>query len=133
MTEELEELKNIRRELKTIRELTSKYVNAMVDAESEIPEKMRRFTNYAHDLHSMKYLYEELGCPTPEHLNRVLERIDDRYRQILKELHLDGNTFERVRREMAADPENRYYHSRLLFKPKEAVNETGKSNGGGSP
>ena len=32
---------------------------------------------------------------------------------------LDGGTFEKVRREMAQDPENRWDHTRQLTKPKE--------------
>ncbi len=48
-----------------------------------------------------------------------MERCDDRYRQILDEMHKDGGTFERVRREMAKDPLNRWDHTRQLAKPKE--------------
>lgn len=129
MQEILTELNRQSRELKSIRELLATSVSYIVNAESEIPERMRRFTNYAHDLHCMKYMYEELGVACPPHLCRELERVDDRYRQIVKELHLDGGVFEKVRRDMAADPENRYDHTRLLYKPKEVDNEAGKSNG----
>ena len=120
MDEELkDELNRQSRELKTIRELVSSVVFAIRDAESEIPEKMRRFMNYMHDVHDVKYMYEELGHPVPQHLLRELERLDDRYRQLIKELHLDGGTFEKVRREMASDPENRFDHTRLLYPPKK--------------
>lgn len=122
----LTELNRIAREITTIRTLVATAVNHLVNAEAEIPEKMRRFTNYTHDLHCMKYMYEEQGQPAPTHLSRELERADDRYRQVLKELHTDGGVFEKVRREMAADPENRYDHTRLLFK-QEVKNETGTS------
>lgn len=108
------ELKNIRVELKTIRELVNKVVFAIADAESEIPEKMRRFMNYMHDVHDIKFMYEEHGTPVPEYLMREMERLHDRYRQLLKEMHLDGGAFEKVRREMAKDSENRYDHTRLL-------------------
>jgi hypothetical protein len=122
-------LHRIARELVTIRGLCSEAVNDMRNAEAEIPEKMRRFMNYMHDVHDVKYMYEELGHPVPQHLLRELERLDDRYRQILKDLHLDGGTFEKVRREMASDPENRWDHTRLLFSPKqkESPNEAGQS------
>jgi hypothetical protein len=120
-------LERIARELKTIRELQSKFVNDMVLAESEIPEKMRRFMNYMHDAHDVKYMYEELGHAVPPHLLRELERLDDRYRQLLQELHTDTGTFEKVRREMASDPDNKWDHTRLLFKPKEKINATGTS------
>ena len=122
MTEALDSevvLDRIARELKTIRELVSKVVFAISDAESEIPEKMRRYMNYMHDVHDVKYMYEELGQPVPRHILDELERLDDRYRQLIKELHLDGGTFEKVRREMAKDPDNRWDHTRLLYPPKE--------------
>lgn len=112
-------LLRIARELRTIRELVGKVIFAIHDAESEIPEKMRRFMNYMHDIHDIKFMYEELGHPIPQHLARELERCDDRYRQLLEGLHTDGGTFEKVRREMAKDPNNRWDHTRLLTKPKE--------------
>jgi hypothetical protein len=112
-------LERIAREMKTMRELMSKFVNDMVNAESEIPEKMRRFMNYMHDAHDVKYMYEELGHAVPVHLLRELERLDDRYRQLLIEMHTDGGAFEKVRREMAADPENKWDHTRFL--PKTGV------------
>ncbi len=109
----------IARELKDIRELTSFMVNAIRDAESEIPEKMRRFIMYMHDVHDIINLYHENGHPPPQHVLREMERCDDRYRQILDEMHKDGGTFEKVRREMAKDPLNRWDHTRQLAKPKE--------------
>jgi chromosome segregation ATPase len=113
------QLDRIGRELKTIRELVSKLAFAVADAESEIPEKMRRFMNYMHDIHDIKYMYEELGHPVPKHHLRELERCDDRYRQLLTELHLDGGAFDKIRRKMADDPLNRWDHTKLLTKPEE--------------
>lgn len=97
------------------------------DAEAEVPESLRRFANYFHDLHDIKYMYEELGHPTPAYILEELQRLDDRYRQILKMHNTDGGAIEKVRRQMASDPENRWDHTRLLSKPKEATNETGSS------
>jgi len=108
------ELQNIRHELKTIRELASDAVNYIRGAEAEIPEMMRRFMNYMHDVHDIKYMYEEQGQPLPPYILRELERLDDRYRQLLGNLHKDGNTFEKVRRDMAGDEENRWDHTRQL-------------------
>jgi hypothetical protein len=113
-------LNRMAREVTTTRELTSKWVYAMIEeAEKEIPEKIRRFMNYYHDVHDVRYMYETLGTTVPPHVNREIERLDDRYRQLLTELHTDGGAFEKVRREMAADPANRYDHTRFLDKPKE--------------
>ena len=97
----------IARELVTIRKQMTDVVNAMREAESEVPEKMRRFV-----------MYESHGIPVPTHLHREMERCDDRYRQLLEGLHLDGGAFEKVRREMAKDPANRWDHTRALSAPK---------------
>lgn len=113
-------LERIARELATIRGLMTTVITYIRDAESEVPEKMRRFMNYMHDLHDIKYMYEELGHCVPAHHLREMERCDDRFRQLLDELHLDGGAFEKVRREMAKDPLNRWDHTRQLAAPKEA-------------
>ena len=110
-------LLRIARELKDIRAQLSSVLFSIKEAESEVPEKMRRFIMYMHDVHDISYLYESRGVPVPEHVMRELERCDDRYRQLLVELHMDGGTFERVRREMASDPLNRWDHTRQLSKP----------------
>lgn len=114
-------LLRIAREMKLVREMMVTVVTYMRDAESEVPEKMRRFIMYMHDVHDISYLYESRGLPVPGHVSRELERCDDRYRQLLVELHMDGGTFEKVRREMAKDPLNRWDHTRLLDKPKEST------------
>jgi len=109
-------LERCSRELTLIRQQMSKVISYIIDAESEIPEKMRRFIMYMHDVHDIVNLYHEMGQEAPQHVRREMERCDDRYRQLLQELHLDGGTFEKVRREMAKDPENRWDHTRLLTK-----------------
>jgi hypothetical protein len=122
------QLDRIAREHKTTRELMSKFVYAMIDnAEAEVPEFMRRFANYMHDIHDIKYMYEDVGVPVPIHVLRECERLDDRYRQLLMKLHTDGGAFEKVRREMAEDPANRWDHTRFLEKPKENGDEARKS------
>jgi hypothetical protein len=80
---------------------------------------MRRFTSYYHDIVHLKGEYLSLGIPAPPHIDREMERCDDRFRQLLIEQHTDGGAFEKVRRVMAEDPENRWDHTRLLSKPKE--------------
>lgn len=112
-------LARIANELKTIRELVSKSNFASQDAESEIPEKMRRFASYYHDIVHIKGEYVTLGLTVPKYIDQEMERCHDRFRQLLDEAHTDGNTFEQVRRQMADDPNNRYDHTRQLSKPKE--------------
>jgi hypothetical protein len=109
-------LKDIRRELATIRELVGKVIYYIGEAESEVTEKMRRFTMYMHDVHDITYMYEQRGQPIPRWITEEMERCDDRFRQLLKDAHMEGGTFAKVRREMAADPENRWDHTRLLSK-----------------
>src|SRR5215472_14400766 len=120
----IEVLKAIRQEVSANKVLMQKFIFAMIEnAEQEVPEFMRRFANYMHDLHDIRYMYEELGHPAPMHILREMERCDDRFRQLLHKLHTDGGAFERVRREMAADPDNRWDHTRFLPK-QEKVDET---------
>jgi hypothetical protein len=111
----------ISRELITIRRGLTEVISYMRDAESEVSEKMRRFIMYMHDLHDVTFIYESRGQPAPEHVVREMERCDDRYRQLLEEAHSEGGTFEKVRRKMAADPRNRWDHTRQLSKPKETT------------
>ena len=123
MTDELHTaevyLQRIQRDIGILKDMIGKVLYHITEAESEIPEKMRRFIMYMHDVHDIVNLYHEGGQTPPSHVLREMERCDDRYRQLLTELHLDGGTFEKVRREMAKDPENRWDHTRLLDKPKE--------------
>lgn len=104
----------IARELQQLRRLNSEMVKFMRDAESEIPESLRRFANYFHDMHDVKFMYEEHGQPPPKYVLDELERLDDRCRQILKAHNTDGGVIERIRREMAADPDNRYDQTKQL-------------------
>jgi hypothetical protein len=115
-------LKDIARDIRQIRLDTAKVINYMTDAESEVPEKMRRFIMYMHDVHDVAYMYEERGIPVPTHVLREMERCDDRYRHILEDLQTDTGTFERVRQEMSRRGGNRWDHSRIL--PKEKADET---------
>ena len=122
-------LLRIARELKTIRELVGKALFAIGDAESEIPEKLRRFMNYCHDIHAMKFMYEEVGHSAPEWVRRELERVDDRYRQLMKEMKAEGGPINKVMREMAKDPTNRWDHTRLLPKQMETADEQRNESG----
>lgn len=107
-------LQRIAREVTTTRRLTSELVAFMRDAETEVPESLRRFGNYMHDVHDIKYMYEEHGSTVPKHILDEIERLDDRYRQILKAHNTDGGAIEKIRREMAGDPDNRYDHTKSL-------------------
>lgn len=104
----------IARELTTLRKQNTELLGFMRDAETEVPESLRRFANYMHDVHDIKYMYEELGHPAPQHLRDELERLDDRYRQILKGHNTDGGAIEKIRRGMSGDDENNWDHTKQL-------------------
>jgi hypothetical protein len=104
----------ISRELTTLRKQNTELLSFMRDAETEVPESLRRFANYMHDVHDIKYMYEESGQSPPKHTLDEIERLDDRYRQILKTHNTDGGAIEKIRREMAGDEENRYDHTKQL-------------------
>ncbi len=111
-------LLRIAQELTMIRQHTTQVIMAIRDAEADIPEKYRRFVNAFHDVHDIKYMYEEHGQPVPEYIMSEIRRMDDRYRQILAGLNAEGGTFNKVRREMASDPANRHSHTLQLEKPR---------------
>jgi hypothetical protein len=116
----------IAQELGSLRRLVTDAVQYAREAESEIPEFMRRFMDYAHDIHDIKYMYEELGHSAPDYIRYELERCDDRMRQLLTRLHEEGGSFAKIRREMAEDPNNRWDHTRAIAGPKKETNgETG--------
>lgn len=107
-------LKNASGFLQTIKAMVGEVVVYMKDAESEVPEKMRRFIMYMHDVHDVMNMYTELGHTVPDYIQREAERCDDRYRHLLKEGNTDLGWIERVRGKMANEPGNRWDHSRLL-------------------
>jgi len=114
-------LHRIARELTQLRIQNTELLKFYRDAEAEVPESLRRFANYFHDIHDIKYMYEEHGSKPPKHVLDEIERLDDRYRQILQAHNTDGGAIEKIRREMASDPENRYQHKReLTFKRSDA-------------
>lgn len=126
-------LKNIARDMQSVKSEFSKVVNYMHDAESEVPEKMRRFIMYFHDAHDLQNLYHEQGAMVPPWVTREVERCADRFRHLVEDLEKPGETFEKVRREMTNRPDNRYDHTRMLPK-QEKSNEAGngKDTYGGS-
>lgn len=107
-------LKRIASDMAIVKQLLVKVCNYMVEAESEVKEKMRRFMMYMHDLHDISYMYTEMGHEPPIWIKREMERCDDRLRQLLVVEHQAGGTFEKVRREMAADKDNRWDHTAQL-------------------
>lgn len=119
-TTERDLLFRIARELTTVRQQNTELLRYMRDAETEVPESLRRFANYMHDIHDIKYMYEEHGQHPPQYVIDEIQRCDDRYRQILKAHNSDGGAIEKIRREMASDPENKWDHTRLLPKSNGA-------------
>ena len=106
-------LERISRDLKTLLKLTSELVAFQRDAEAEIPEFMRRFANYMHDLHDIAYMFTEVGQEPPQWIKDEMMRCDDRLRTLLKREHAEG-TFAKVRAEQAKEEDNRWDHTKAL-------------------
>lgn len=113
-------LKDMARDMREVLLLLREVVKYMKEAETEVPEKMRRFIMYMHDVHDVSYLYEERGLPIPPHIVREMERCDDRYRHLLEDGNMDSGWLERVRAEMSKREGNRWDHSRMLPKTEKA-------------
>jgi hypothetical protein len=120
-----DQLKTLQQDIHMIKNMMAEVIIYMKGAEAEIPEKMRRFMNYFHDVRDIRFMHEETGQPAPAWIDREIERLYDRYRQLLEVQNQEDGTFANVRREMAADPLNRYDHTRLLT--NGVRDETGKS------
>lgn len=116
-------LERMARDMQAVRGMVTEVVNYMKEAESEIPEKMRRFIMYMHDVHDIMHMYQETGQEPPEYVKAEARRCDDRYRHLLDDLNKDLGAFERVRQEMTKRAGNRWDHSRILPK-QEKPNET---------
>ena len=123
MTEQY--LREIARDMREVVLMLREVTHYIKEAESEIPEKIRRFIMYFHDVHDLKSLYHESGIEPPAYIMREIERCADRYRHILEDLFADTGTFEKVRQEMTQRGGNVYDYSHQLFKPKEEVDEAG--------
>lgn len=121
---------NLARDMREVLLSLRKVVSYMEDAESEVPEKMRRFIMYMHDVHDVSNMYEERGLPVPEHIRHEMQRCDDRYRHLLEDGQADIGWLTRVRAEMTKRPGNRWDHGSMLPKPKETKDETGPSESG---
>lgn len=117
----------IARDIRAMRTDLTKVINYMIEAESEVSEKMRRFIMYMHDLHDVSYMYEERGIEVPQHVRLEMQRVDDRFRQLLQDAHSDTGTFEKVRQDMVQRGGNRWDHQRL-FPKQETKNDPGQSD-----
>lgn len=117
-------LGRIARDIQKLVGLATQFLNAVAEAESEVPEKMRRFAMYMHDIRDILHMYHETGQPPPDYVMAEARRVDDRYRHLLQDLTADDGAFEKVRQEMSQREGNRWDHSRL-FPKQEKVDETG--------
>jgi hypothetical protein len=112
--EESAHLSNLARDMRAILLELREVTRYMKEAESEVPEKVRRFIMYYHDVHDLKNLHDEHGLTPPKYILTEIERCHDRFRQILEELYGDLGAFEAVRQDMTKRGGNRYDYSRQL-------------------
>src|SRR5712671_5249430 len=92
------------------------YLERIARDMATVKQMLAKVVIYMDDLHDVTFMYTQMGHEPPPHIKREMERCDDRYRQLLEEAHTDGGTFEKVRREMAKDPLNRWDHTRQITK-----------------
>jgi len=81
--------------MKLIREMMTKVVNYMVEAESEVPEKMRASSCTC-------TTFTTSSTSTTKEASKSLatswlkwSAVTNRYRQLLEAMHTDGGTFEK--------------------------------------
>jgi hypothetical protein len=98
--------------LKRIDEKLSAVCVTIIKAEQEVPEYMRRFTMYFHDIVHIQARYEELGLTMPPHLRSEIERASDRMKILLDRENNQGGTFYKIREEMEGAEGNKYKHFR---------------------
>lgn len=110
--------KNLARDIQQLRSMLTEVINYMNEAESEVPEKMRRFIMYFHDVHDLINFWHELGLTPPLHIKQEVERCADRFRHMLEDAYADGGTFEKVRQDMSQREGNRYDWTKLLTTEK---------------
>ena len=114
-------MERISRDIRVLRNDITKVVVYMEKAERLIPEEMRRFIMYYHDVHDIRHLYHEHGLEPPPEVNSEIERCADQFVQMIREYHSDGGVFEKSRADLAEKAGNYYNHTRKLAfnKPKE--------------
>jgi hypothetical protein len=125
-------LGRIARELTLMRGMMTEVVRYMREAESEVPEYMRRFIMYMHDMHDVKNLYDEHGLDIPAHVKHAVQFCDDRLRILLERLHAPGGAFDKTRVDTAKHHgRNRWDHTKQLgFVPppeEQSDEKTGQS------
>lgn len=71
-------------------------IGALHKAEQEVPEHMRRFTMYFHDLHDVMNFYHENGQDPPPYIKAEVERCHDRMAHLIEDETNQGGTFHAV-------------------------------------
>lgn len=114
------DLAMLRRDMRAILLELREVTKYMREAESEVPEKMRRFIMYFHDVHDLITLYHSTGIEPPKHILREIERCSDRFRHLLDEQYGDSGAFEKVRQDMTKREGNRYDYTHQLTTEKHS-------------
>lgn len=83
-------------------------LGALHKAEQEVPEHMRRFTMYFHDLHDVLNFYHELGQVPPTYISREVERCHDRMAHLIEDETNQGGTFHAVAQKVRERGGGRY-------------------------
>lgn len=87
-------------------------ITALEKAESEIPEHMRRFMMYMHDLVHVRWAYEEKGIMIPPYIDEAIEYAHDRLRVLIDRENQQGGAFDRGRQDLLAEGGMSFRHDR---------------------
>lgn len=87
-------------------------LTAIDKAESEVPEYIRRFTMFYHDMVHINWRYEEMGLTVPPWIKGEMERAHDRLKHLLDAENNQGGAFHKIRQEMDKIEGNKYRHFR---------------------
>ena len=105
------------RELKTMRELMIADVNARTEAESEVPERMRRFGMYMHDVHHIMWMDQENGQEPPEY-------VKNRSPSMLRPVPSDLGRTQHRHWLLREDPARDGYRSTKPLRPRTTTTQT---------
>ena len=119
-------LKRISDDMAVIRKDLQEVIGYMKRAESRIPEDFRRLSMVYHDMHDVKNAYIELGIPSPDYVDRVLELLDDSMRHAIKDLEQPGGHFYKGRQDIVKRGDFRYDHNTPLLTADKNAKENEK-------
>lgn len=113
--DEITYLKRISDDMRAIRQDFTKLFKYIDRAESRVPEDFRRLSMVFHDVHDVRNAYIEMGVPSPDYLDRVIELMNDAFKHAVEDLEAHGGAFHKARQEVVKRGDYRYDHNTPLL------------------